>query len=294
MKNPIILAGLGYFIFAMIDLLAKILTVTMNTYQIAGQSALYVSIISIVYYIFIKKIDLKFSLDKVMWYLSYITSNAINIVGLFWLLSKTTQSQIYPILLMMPFVIPFLAFIHKRVSIPFIDYPFLLFSFCGVVLIVGFSPNLDILTLTVTLIVMLLASMRAYSNNQLQGEVSSVYLIVGSQFLLFILTFLFFKNDQALFVNFESSLIILVISVFATMAMGIMIYVYTVGIPHLIAAMQYTQLIWGVFFGYLFFQETLSTLQLLGIFMVISSGVIFAAFGKNIRAMRIRKMAFRM
>ena len=292
MNKTIILALIGYFIFSVIDLLAKQLTVNLSLYQIAGQSALFVSLFSLIYFIVIRQMSPIFNKEKVNWFIIYIFSNATNITGLFWLLSKTTQSQIYPILLLMPFVLPLFSFTHKGIKIPYIDFVFLTISFMGVLLIVGFSPVFDVAIIFVTFLVMLLASLRAYSNNQIQGKISSVYLIVGSQLLLFILTLLIFGGGESLIVDMKSSLVVIIISFFATIAMALMIYVYTVGIPHIIAAIQYSQLIWGALFGYIFFGERLSIEQMVGVLLVISSGVLFALYGKKLSAKFVKKSYF--
>lgn len=66
--------------------------------------------------------------------------------------------------------------------------------------------------------------------------------------------------------------LVLLVSVFAVLAMTLMIRAYTLADAALVAPMQYSQIIWAALFGWLFFNETSDLMTFLGAGIVIFSG----------------------
>lgn len=66
--------------------------------------------------------------------------------------------------------------------------------------------------------------------------------------------------------------VVLGVAVFAVIAMTLMIRAYTLAEAALVAPMQYSQIIWAAFFGWLFFDETSDLMTFAGAGIIITSG----------------------
>ncbi len=66
---------------------------------------------------------------------------------------------------------------------------------------------------------------------------------------------------------------LLMVSIFAVVAMSLMIRAYTLADAALVAPMQYSQIIWAAIFGWIFFNETSDLMTFVGAGIIIASGV---------------------
>ena len=266
---------IGYFLFTVVDTLIK-LTGNLEPTQVPLMSGIFIALLVCVFE------REKVSLPKInrLWFyfFGYILSNGLNVVCLYYVFWNIPMIEAYPILLLMPIGLSILSAITLKYSLSVLDLVLLGMGLMGSLFII--EPNYNTFTVAhlVAFVAMFLAILRAYFNKLIGTQLQSSLMMYGSQFFFVIFTIVFYglPNFSEYRFDAEAMTAIFFVSVFAVIAMRMMIYAYKFGDPKIVSSAVFSQVVFGALISSIIFGDVIVAYDIIGIILTLSTGFIMS------------------
>jgi drug/metabolite transporter (DMT)-like permease len=199
-------------------------------------------------------------------------SMVIIMLSVFFAFQRLPMAQVYSLLFVAPLVITALSGSILKERVDAFSWAAIVVGFVGVLVVL--RPNVGVIDIGHIAAVgaAVLNALNAIVVRKIGGTERSVILVLYPLFIVLLVTTALLP---AVFVpvDLHQILISALIAILALISAVLVIHAYRQGRAQVIAPMQYSQIIWGCVFGYLFFEEVPDRYTLLGTLIIIVAGV---------------------
>ena len=185
----------------------------------------------------------------------------------------------YSIVFLMPIFVTIFGVTILKETLHYLQYIVILLAFIGMLLVIKpiFDANMNILGIIYALIVTITGAFSAtmvkkYLPNE--KPFSNIFYVFLFSFILSIVLNFRPNNISIIVPNISIILIVICISIITFIAATVYILAYQKGNSIFVAPTQYFQLLFGILFGYLFFQEVIQLNTLLGLLVIIIANML--------------------
>jgi len=270
--QALVLAFAGFASFTVADTGAKFLTDYYSVFQIIGFNAVAIAVVCIALARFLGGFKRSFQTTKLKFHIGRGLSNTILLVFIIAGLAKLDLPTFYTIIFCTPFVISIMALIFFKEPISKHGLIAIIIGFIGVLIVMrpGFEAfNIWLLLpLCATFFISTLSLLAKPLGNDETILSLALYPTISNLILVAIPTFTFLDIP-----SINHWLIFLIIGIFSTAGLIFTAQAYRKANASIVSPAQYSQILWGIGFGYFIFNDMPDTITLLGAAVIISSGL---------------------
>lgn len=277
MKSPIIYSLLGFFLFSVGDILRKFVLVEYTPIEVQTWACI-ASVISIL--LVSSKIGGVKSISKIT--LPHIhLLKAFLITLIMWCvvfsLERLTLDIFYTLVFTIPLFTSILAALLFKEHLTKQKLAFIALGFIGVLFITRPNSDIDYLGVALTLILSLSFSLNALLNKRFKPT-DAKFPFGFVPYILATATFLIANNGSLPDIGLQNIILCAIAGATSVFAMVIHVYAFQHAKAADVAPYQYTQLLWGILFGFILFGDIPNMWVLLGSCIIITSGLLLYFF----------------
>jgi drug/metabolite transporter (DMT)-like permease len=261
---------IAFSLLAIHDVFVKLLSVHYLPFQIVFMASLMAIPLALVILPFFSDItSFKPVFPKLM--IMRVIAMTLTSVSAFFAISSIPLTELYALLFSAPILITALSAPILGEQVGWRRWLAVLFGFCGVLVVLQPTlsvPHLGHLGALTAAFGIAFNSilLRKVGDNE-QVALVLVYPLIGNVFIMGFISVFMYKP-----MPIEHLGLSFLVAVFSVIAMSLIIFAYRTSKAVLVAPMQYSQIIWGSFLGWLFFAEKVEIHVLVGATIIISSG----------------------
>ena len=275
-------ALIAFSLFAIHDVFIKFLTLHYLVFQIIFVSSLIaIPFTLLIIPIFSDITSLKPVYPKVMFFrvIILITTSAC----VFYAISSISLAEVYALLFSAPIIITALSHPLLREKVGWKRWSAVLFGFCGVLIVL--QPNIlylkmgHLAAITAAFGIAIISILLRKVGKKERVALVLIYPLIGNVLIMGCISAFIYKPMPVEHLGLST-----LVGIFSSTGMVFMIFAYRISNVVLVAPMQYSQIVWGSFLGWLLFSEKVEFNVVFGATIIISSGlfIVFREAQKNI------------